>query len=149
MSLAMNKEERESFLADLHVGVICIEQAGRAPVAVPVWYEYSPEVGISLVTDHQSIKGKCLEAAGRFTLVAQEEALPYRYVSVEGPITETRDCNPDEDIQPLALRYLQDAKRAEEYTEGCRNPAAIAASRVYIMRPEIWKTVDYGKGEEF
>ena len=147
MSLAMNKEERQAFLADLHVGIICIEQPGRAPLAVPVWYQYSPEAGVSVITDHNSLKGKCLEAAGRFTLVAQEEALPYRYVSVEGPIIETRECGPDEDIQPMALRYLQNTKQADEYTEQYRNPAAIEAARVYIMRPEVWRTVDYGKGE--
>jgi len=147
MSLTMSKEEREAFLAGLHVGIICIEQSGRAPLAVPVWYDYSPEAGISVITDHASLKGKCLEAAGRFSLVAQEESLPYRYVSVEGPIIETRDCGPDEDIQPMAFRYFQDAKQADEYTEQYRNPAAMAAARVYTMRPEVWRTADYGKSE--
>ena len=33
MSLAMTKQEREAFLADLHVGVISIDEAGRGPLA--------------------------------------------------------------------------------------------------------------------
>ena len=31
MSLAMTKEERDAFLADVHVGVISIECDGQAP----------------------------------------------------------------------------------------------------------------------
>ena len=42
MSLAMTKQEREAFLADVHVGVISIEEAGRGPLTVPIWYDYQP-----------------------------------------------------------------------------------------------------------
>ena len=42
MSLAMTKQEREAFLADLHVGVISIDEAGRGPLTVPIWYDYQP-----------------------------------------------------------------------------------------------------------
>ena len=45
MSLAMSPEERDAFLADLHVGVISIEQAGAAPLTVPIWYDYKPGAG--------------------------------------------------------------------------------------------------------
>ena len=45
MSLAMTKKEREAFLADLHVGVISIEQAGSPPLTVPIWYDYQPGAG--------------------------------------------------------------------------------------------------------
>lgn len=49
MSFAMSAGEREQFLAGLHVGVLSVavngagEAAGsRAPLAVPVWYDYQP-----------------------------------------------------------------------------------------------------------
>ena len=43
MSLVMTVEEREAYLADLHVGVVSVAGAdGRAPLAVPVWYRYEP-----------------------------------------------------------------------------------------------------------
>ena len=32
----MSNEEREHFLADLHVGVIAVERPERAPLAVPI-----------------------------------------------------------------------------------------------------------------
>jgi hypothetical protein len=37
MSLAMTKQEREAFLAEVHVGVISIPEPGRGPLTVPVW----------------------------------------------------------------------------------------------------------------
>ena len=42
MSLAMTKQERETFLADLHVGIISIPEDGRGPLTVPIWYSYEP-----------------------------------------------------------------------------------------------------------
>ena len=50
MSLAMTKKEREAFLADLHVGVISIEQAGGPPLTVPIWYDYKPGAGVWAIT---------------------------------------------------------------------------------------------------
>jgi hypothetical protein len=42
MSLAMTKQEREAFLADVHMGVISIPEPGRGPLTVPVWYSCDP-----------------------------------------------------------------------------------------------------------
>ena len=107
MSTAMTEEERDAFLADLHVGVISIEQDGRPPLSVPIWYDYTPGVGVWVITADTSLKAKHLQAAGRFTLVAQSEEPPaYRYVSVEGPIVETRPADLDADLRPMARRYF-------------------------------------------
>lgn len=43
MSLFMTKRERETFLADVHVGIISIAEQGRGPLTVPVWYAYIRE----------------------------------------------------------------------------------------------------------
>ena len=53
MSLAMTEKERDAFLADLHVGVISIEQVGSAPLSVPIWYDYTPAVGVWVITDDE------------------------------------------------------------------------------------------------
>ena len=68
--------------------LISIERAGQAPLAVPIWYDYTPDRGVWIITGLGSQKDRALEAAGRFSLVAQQEDMPYRYVSVEGPIVE-------------------------------------------------------------
>ena len=43
MSTKMTKEEREAFLAELHVGVLSINDPGKGPPTVPMWYDY--EIG--------------------------------------------------------------------------------------------------------
>ncbi len=51
MSLAMTRQEREAFLADLHVGIISIDEPGRGPLTAPIWYDYEPG-GERAVGDH-------------------------------------------------------------------------------------------------
>jgi nitroimidazol reductase NimA-like FMN-containing flavoprotein (pyridoxamine 5'-phosphate oxidase superfamily) len=141
MSLAMSKAEREAFLADVHVGVLAVEHPGAPPLAVPVWYDYDPAVGVWFVTEAGSQKGQALRAAGRLTLCAQsEEPAAYRYVSVEGPIVETRPSDLERDRRPMAHRYLGQ-ELGDAYVEGFSGEDNL----VFVMRPERWRTVDYRK----
>lgn len=141
MSLAMTRSEREAFLADLHVGIISIEQNGEAPLSVPIWYDYSPEIGLWVLTEEGSQKGKALAAAGRFTLCAQTEEPPrYQYVSVSGPVVLVRDADKDADARPMARRYFG-PELGDLYTDS----GEAGTSKVFTMKPERWRTVDYGK----
>ena len=106
MALQMTREEREAFLADVHVGVISIDQPDRAPLAVPIWYDYDPAVGIWVITSPDSRKGRRLEAAGRYSICAQVETGLYKYVSVEGPVVSTRSADLEKDLRPMARRYF-------------------------------------------
>src|SRR3989454_3855877 len=36
------RSEREAFLADTHVAVVSIADGERGPLAVPIWYAYTP-----------------------------------------------------------------------------------------------------------
>jgi len=108
---------------------------------VPIWYDYRPDIGLWVLTDKGSQKGKALEAAGRFTLVAQTEQPPtYRYVSVEGPITNIREAHREDDSRPMARRYLG-KELGDLYTDG----GSEGENVVITMRPERWRTVDYAK----
>lgn len=137
----MSGKEREQFLAGLHVGVIATERNGRAPLAVPIWYHYSPGGEVLVWTERGTVKERLIRASGRFSLCAQQEELPYRYVSVEGPATFQDDVTPA-DVRPLVRRYLPDAE-AEAFIGESFNDRAV----VIRMRPERWFTVDYGKLE--
>jgi len=140
--LTMSRAEREAFLAGLHVGVISIEQEGDAPLTVPIWYDYAPDKGVWVLTGETSQKGVALLAAGRFSLCAQVEEPPrYRYVSVSGPIVETRKADKEADSRPMAHRYFG-AALGDMYTDG---GAAEDSTLVFVMQPERWRTVDYGK----
>ena len=140
MSYKMTREERETFLADLHVGVIGISSPGRGPVVVPVWYEYEPGKEIRLVTNKASQKTGLLEQAGRFTLCVQNEALPYQYVSVEGPVLSIEDADHTRDLKPIAVRYLGE-EEGEQYVQDTINDH----EQLVRMMPERWSTADYGK----
>jgi PPOX class probable F420-dependent enzyme len=144
MSLAMTKQEREAFLADVHVGVISIPDQGRGPLTVPIWYAYDPGGDLRVVTGRTSRKGQLLARAGRFSLCAQSETPPYKYVSVEGPILVIEDADHDRDLRPLARRYLG-AEMGDQYIERTRDEPEYAENMVVRMRPERWLTVDYAK----
>ena len=143
MNLSMTRAEREAFLADLHVGMISIEREGHAPLCVPIWYDYSPEVGVWVITGAESQKGRALLAAGRFALCAQQEALPYKYASVEGTILETRPSDVEKDLRPMARRYMG-IEGGDAYVAATAGDNE--SSLVFRMQPERWRTVDYGKG---
>jgi nitroimidazol reductase NimA-like FMN-containing flavoprotein (pyridoxamine 5'-phosphate oxidase superfamily) len=141
MSLTMTKEEREAFLADVHVGVMSVAEDGHGPLTVPVWYSYEPGGEIRIITARRSRKGKLLKRAGRFSLCAQIETPPYKYVSVEGPIVTIEAADLERDRRPLARRYLG-AEMGDRYIESTRGDAGNVLVR---MRPERWLTVDYAK----
>ncbi|MEM7016358.1 MAG: pyridoxamine 5'-phosphate oxidase [Pseudomonadota bacterium] len=139
-SLKMSQEEREAFLADVHVGIISIEQPGRSPLTVPIWYDYTPGGEVEIVTGVGSIKEKLLSQAGRFSLCAQSEAMPYKYVSVEGPVTSSGAAGMEQDLKPMAIRYLGE-EMGNQYAAGSN----IEGNLLIKMKPERWLTVDYAK----
>ena len=142
MSLAMTKQERETFLADLHVGIISIPEEGRGPLTVPIWYSYEPGGELRVVTGRTSRKAQLLQHAGRFSVCVQTETWPYKYVSVEGPITAIEAVALERDLRPLAHRYLG-VEAGDSFVEQTREGQA--ENILIRMRPERWLTADYAK----
>ncbi len=136
----MNHDEREAFLRDVRIGVIGIEDPGRGPLTVPIWYSYEDDGHIRVLMSPKSKKAVLIDAAGRFSLCAQSEALPYKYVMVEGPVVETVDCDIELHARPMARRYLGE-EMGDEYVAGGNDSTSIALT----MKPERWYSVDYGK----
>ncbi len=140
MSHAMSKAERQGFLADLHVGVIGVTVRDR-PLAVPIWYDYEQGGDVWVITAASSVKGRAMEDTRWYSLCAQTEEPPYRYVTVEGPITAIEECATDV-IRSMAHRYLG-PEMGDAYVEATATDSG--DSRVYRMTPERWYTVDYSK----
>ena len=63
MSLRMTKQEREAFLADVHIGIISIAEEGRGPLTVPIWYAYDSGGDLRIMTGRESRKGRLLARA--------------------------------------------------------------------------------------
>lgn len=139
MSLNMSREEREEFLAGVHVGVLSVATGQRSgPLAVPVWYSYQPGGTVNLSTRRASRKAATIAAAGRFTLCAQDERPPYKYVTVEGPaVIEEIDVA---ERLALARRYLG-AEGGDAFIAANPGDTEVAIR----MAPEHWLTADFSK----
>lgn len=144
MSLAMTKDEREAFLAGLHVGVLSIAEPGRGPLTVPIWYDYEPGGELWVITERGSRKGRLLAGAGRASLCAQSEAPPYQYVSVEGPIVAIEPADRERHARPMARRYLG-AELGDRYVEATSGGEGAGSTVLVRVRPERWLTADYRK----
>lgn len=143
MTRRLDREEREELLAGVHVGVISIAspEPDRSPVAVPIWYSYEPAEGVSVVTHPASRKAQAIEQAGRFAMVAQREAMPYWYVSVEGPVVASRPAS-QADVELLARRYLGELMG----TTYAMQPATYEGMVRYTMQPQRWATYSEADG---
>lgn len=140
-TITMTREEREKFLSDVRIGVLAVADGDRGPLACPVWYAYEAGGEIAVVTDRDSRKGKALRASSRASLVVQTETPPYKYVSVEGPVS-TGDADLEKHLRPIARRYLGteggDGYVAAMHPDG-------EAGMLLTIHPERWLTVDYAK----
>jgi PPOX class probable F420-dependent enzyme len=139
VSVSMSRAEREAFLAGVHVGVLAVAGApDRGPLVTPVWYTYQPGGLVSVSTGASSNKARAIAAAGRFSLCAQDEAPPYKYVTVEGPaVTEPSELA---ERTALARRYLG-REGGDAFIAA--NPGADEI--VIRMTPEHWQTADFSQ----
>jgi PPOX class probable F420-dependent enzyme len=140
----MTKDEREAFLADLHVGVVSVAREGQPPLTVPVWYLYSPGGDVRIVTGADTQKGRAIRSMGQFSLCAQDEAPPYRYVTVEGPVAAIEPCDLERDLRPLARRYLG-VEGGDQWVAENGGAAAGQGDVVIRLRPRRWLSADFGK----
>jgi nitroimidazol reductase NimA-like FMN-containing flavoprotein (pyridoxamine 5'-phosphate oxidase superfamily) len=140
----MTQNEREEFLAGVHIGVLAVAHAdsGGGVLAVPVWYAYAPGGTVDVITGGDSRKAHCLRAAGRFSICAQTETAPYKYASVAGAIVTEDAPVSDAERRDMAHRYLGD-EIGDLYLAATEADAD--ASVVFRMSPQQWFTTDFAK----
>lgn len=136
---SMSQAEKEAFLADLHVGVIGINDPDHGPLTVPIWYDYQPGGELWIITGSQSRKGKLLTPGSRVSLAAQTEDAPYKYVSIEGPVTAI-EATDAATLLAMAQRYLGEAMGAT-YAQGSNLSEQVTVR----IQPQRWLAVDYAK----
>ncbi|MFF0092992.1 pyridoxamine 5'-phosphate oxidase family protein [Streptomyces canus] len=139
--MALTREQREQFLAEPHIAALAVDAGeGRAPLALPIWYQYTPGGDIWIMTGRDSRKHDLIRAAGRFSLLVERIEPTLRYVSVEGPVVDTRPGTL-EDLREISARYLP-AEKVDGYVEfASKNHGEQVIIR---MRPERWVTSDLG-----
>ncbi len=138
----MSREQREEFLAAPRIGVLSIPrppEENGPPLSAPVWYEYTKGGELWFLTGPTSAKGKLLGLNSRVTMVAQQEAMPYAYVSVECTVTDIHQAS-DDDSSHMAHRYLG-SEMGDAYTSANAGSVSVRVN----LRPDRWLTVDYAK----
>jgi hypothetical protein len=128
----MTRSQREAFLAEPHIAVLAVAGGDRAPIVAPIWYLYEPGGDVLMVTHTLTRKGVRLTAEGRGTLLVQSEGLPYRHVSVEGPVT-FEPFGDGEIARRLGVLYLGPGL-GEQYGEMLMR----VCDTVVRLRPERW-----------
>ncbi|MFI6291321.1 pyridoxamine 5'-phosphate oxidase family protein [Nonomuraea sp. NPDC050790] len=142
MSTRMTKDERETFLADTHIGVLSVTgDDGAAPMAAPIWYGYEPGGELRFATGPETRKMALIRSAGRVTFTVQQEAMPYKYVTVEGPVLGEEPVDMDEYLR-WTVRYMG-TEAGERFFYSAED--SIRSMRTIRVRPERWLTFDWGK----
>jgi PPOX class probable F420-dependent enzyme len=139
--LTMTREEREAFLAGVHIGVLAVDGNGGAPLVAPIWYSYEPGGDVVISTDTTSSKSELLRRAGKATLCVQTESAPYQYVVVEGAVTLADGVDPAW-RRNLARKYLGD-ELGDMYYESTKDHETTSVT--VRLTPERWRTTDYNK----
>lgn len=139
--MALSEQEREQFLAEPHIGALAVAwTSDRAPLTVPIWYQYTPGGELWINTGPESRKARAIRAAGRFSLMVQRTEPTVRYVSVEGPVVRTEPGVPERSLE-MAQRYLP-PRQAAEFVEYERTQ--LGEHVAIYMRPEHWLSADLG-----
>ena len=113
------------------------------PLTVPIWYMYERGGDLVVLTLPDSRKGRLLDNVTRLSFCVQSEELPYKYVSVEGPILSVTPADVERDVVPQATRYLGQ-ETASGYVAATR-PDGTTKEVVVRVRPERWYAVDFAK----
>jgi nitroimidazol reductase NimA-like FMN-containing flavoprotein (pyridoxamine 5'-phosphate oxidase superfamily) len=139
----MTEQEREEFLAEVHVGVLSVAGAeGRPPTSVPTFYAYQPGGEITMFTGTQRRAPKridLIKEAGVVTFVVQREEMPPAYVTVEAELTEVSRPTPDQ-MLTIARRYMPE-EHAQGYVQTeLGDPENIVT--LFTFRPTRWFSSD-------
>ena len=137
--MKMSIDERESYLSEVHIGVLSVPRQGRGPLSAPIWYDYSSGGNVVMFIDKHSVKSGYLKQVERISLCVQNEDPPYVYVSVEGPF-QLSEADKARHLA-IAVRYLGERRGNEWMAKFGYEEDSFMLS----MKPESWLTKDYRK----
>lgn len=142
MSRPMTEQEREEFLAGLHVAVLSVARDdARPPLTVPVFYGYQPGGDISFFSGSHARKTPLIRKAGVLSLTVQREEPPYKYVTVEGTVVRTDQPPSAEQMLPVVRRYMPEEQAQGFVGSVLENPDIEYV--LFTLRPDRWLTADF------
>lgn len=145
MPVRMNENERETFLAGVHIGVLSVGNGtGRPPLTAPTWYGYQPGGDVTFFTNtqgHKARKTQLIEAAGAVSLCVQQESHPYRYVTVEGRVIKADRPPSEENMLAVVRRYLPEESAQGFVQSELEHPDSQLV--LFTVRPDRWLAQDF------
>jgi hypothetical protein len=141
----MTEHERQTFLAEPRVGVVCVaSDDDRPPLAVPVWYGYQPGGMLTFFTGtfgRKARKTRLIHKAGVLSLSVQRPEFPYQYVTVEGSVIQADRPPAAEQMLAIARRYLPEEHAQGFVTAALAHPGTELV--LFTVRPDRWLTADF------
>jgi PPOX class probable F420-dependent enzyme len=136
--MPMKKRAIDELLKQPNVAVIAVTTPDGAPHAVPTWYEYR-KGEVSIITDVNTFKCKCLMRDPRVALVVDIRKPPYKAVVLKGSVT-MEETVADDLLERMAIAYL--GRKA-----GLKYAAQFKGETVVVMRfkPSRVRSWDYEK----
>ena len=142
MPAPMTRDEREEFLAGIHVGVLSADEPGRGPLSVPVWYLYERGGDVIVVTRPEARKARLLVVGARVAFCVQSEEMPPKYVTVQGRVVSAAPADVARDVKSIVRKYLG-ADVGDAYVDNTRPNGTNEI--VVRIRPERWYSRDFGR----
>lgn len=136
--MALTRIEREEFLSEPHIAALSVESGtDRAPLTVPIWYQYEPGGQPLILTGKTSKKAELIRAAGRFTLMVERLEPSIRYVTVSGTVDRIDDATHEQ------LRQMTHAIfRRRRWTPTSSSRRTTSKTK---LRPQHWLSADLGQ----
>lgn len=144
MPRPLTAQERRVFLREPRVATFSVASDDeRPPLTVPIWYVYQDDDTLFFFTgeDGPVRKTRLIREAGAVSLSVQQEALPYKFVTVEGTVVRFHAPPSPEQMVSVVRRYLPEAE-AQEYVRRVveqSDPALIG----FTIRPDRWISLDF------
>jgi PPOX class probable F420-dependent enzyme len=116
----MSPEETTAFLMEgTRTGKLATTTADGQTHVVPIWFVVDDDGSLVFTCDGSSLKAKALRRDPRAAICVDDQAPPYSFVEVRGPVSVSYDLD---DLRHWATRIggrYMGADRAEEF--GARN----------------------------
>jgi hypothetical protein len=90
----------------------------------------------------ESRKGELMTVGTCVSLCVQHDKRPYKYVSVEGPVTSVAPYDVETDLLAMATRYVGESGGLE-FIKNMREKAAKGNGIKVTIKPERWLSLDY------
>ena len=98
-------------------GILGTTRADGRPHLAPVWYALDDDGTVVFNTGETTVKGRNLRRRGYAALSVDDDAAPFSFVTLEGPVTISEDLADVRHWAGLIGGRSMGAERAEEYGE--------------------------------